>query len=201
MPKVAPKAIQIAIPDIGPLISLAVEDALELLLMARKDIEIALIDYVEFEVTTEPSKYTDAKAIRQFISKHQDRIRVKDTSYGKLAIPAVKSLLARGVPPQEAFSDDGGEHSVISYMSSIRTENLGSPILILLEDSWFKENSYAVPENAYLVSTSAFLDGLQELGKMPPLEIVRKNNLRRRRNLASMLKIDQRVRKMTGGTL
>jgi hypothetical protein len=33
-----------------------------------------------------------------------------------------------------------------------------------MEDSWFEANVYSLPRNVHLLSTSAWLDGLQELG-------------------------------------
>lgn len=45
------KTIQVVLPDAGPLISLALGNALDLLLLASNDVRLVLTDVVEFETT------------------------------------------------------------------------------------------------------------------------------------------------------
>lgn len=46
-----PIQIKVVIPDAGPLISLSIVDALDVLLVFRETVRIVITDFVEFEVT------------------------------------------------------------------------------------------------------------------------------------------------------
>ncbi len=64
--------------------------------------------------------------------------------------------------PTRIFIPDAGP--MISLIINLRTFNPGEPTLVLMEDSWFESTVYLLPGNVHLLTTSAWLDGLQELG-------------------------------------
>jgi len=72
----ARRPIQIVLPDTGPLISLALGNALDLLLLVSDDVRLVLTDVVEFEATHRADRYADATAIRSFLSAHADRVEI-----------------------------------------------------------------------------------------------------------------------------
>jgi hypothetical protein len=129
-------------------------------------------DVVEFEVSHRLDRYPDARAIRVFLQEHSDRIEVLPTTIGSLAISDLKrrSLAAE----QVSLSKDLGELSITNFVISLRTENTGDPMLVIIEDDWFMANSFAVPSNVHLVSTSAWLDGLQAIGCIESAAAVRR---------------------------
>lgn len=211
-PEVGPRPIEIAIPDAGPLITLAVGGALKLLLVAHDEVEIVLTDYVKFEVTALPNRYMDAGVIKDFLEQNKTRVKVEPTGYGKLAIPAIRGKLRKGVGPKEAFPEDGGEHSIMSFIRATKDRNPGKPTLVLIEDAWFEENAYAVPGNVHLLSTMAFLKGLESIKKIASAEAVKRQILAAGRNFMRTTKLpggkkittdfilDKPAAKIPGGT-
>ena len=155
------KPIRIVIPDAGPLISLACGGALDLLFSFKEEVRIVLTDVVAFESSSRSSEYADAKAIQDFIKLHKDRIEVLPTTIGSLALADLERKRAEGLPAH--LSKDLGELSITNFIISLRSSNPGEPTLVLIEDDWFEANAYAVPGNVHLLSTSAWLDGLEEL--------------------------------------
>lgn len=191
--------IEIAIPDAGPLITLAIADSLDLLLAFTDDVEIVVTDYVKLEVTAFPEKYADAAAINAFLKKNEKRVRIVVTSYGKMAIPAIEQQLQKGVSPRIAFPDDGGELSITSFVHATKRQNPGRPTLVLIEDYWFEENAYAVPGNVHLLSTLAFLKGLEELGKISSADQIKKRVIDAGRELSGLI-LDKPAEKIPDGT-
>jgi len=53
--------------------------------------------------------------------------------------------------------------SIANFVISMRTVNPGDPTLVIVEDDWFESNAYALPWNVHLLSTSAWLDGLEQM--------------------------------------
>ena len=195
----AKKSIEIVIPDAGPLITLAIAESLDLLLAFADDVEIVVTDYVNFEVTSFPDRFIDAGVIADFLKRNSARVRVQETSYGQLAIPAIEAKLGRGEKPNQAFPSDGGELSITSFIQATKTSNPGRPTLVLLEDAWFEENAYAVPGNVHLLSTGSFLVGLEQLKKIPSANAIKERLRTAGRNLAG-LAVDKPAEKIPGGT-
>jgi hypothetical protein len=73
-------------------------------------------------------------------------------------------------------------------------------MLVLIEDDWFAANSYAVPGNVHLVSTSAWLDGLEELGLIPSAAAVRTQIQAGRPNFRAGLLVDKEAENIIEGT-
>ena len=65
------------------------------------------------------------------------------------------------------------ELSITNFVISLRTANPGDPMLVLTEDDWFASNTYALPGNVHLLSTAAFLDGLEAAGRIPSAAAIR----------------------------
>ena len=194
----AKQPIRILLPDTGPLISLAVGDALDLLLLVSDDVRLVLTDVVEFEATRRADRFADAGVIRAFLQQHADRVEVMPTTIGKLALGDRKRRAEDG--ENVSLPKDLGELSITNFVISLRTVNPGDPMLVLIEDDWFAVNSYAVPGNVHLLSTSAWLDGLQELGLIPSATAVRARIQAARPNFRSDLLVDKEAEKIDAGT-
>jgi hypothetical protein len=167
-----PRAIRVVIPDTGPLVSLAVGDALDLLLAVSDDVRIVITDVVEFEATHRAEAYIDGAAINAFLHAHAPRVEVMPTTVGQLALADARRRAETG----EAWTlpKDLGELSITNFVISLRTVNPGDdPMLVLTEDDWFAANAYALPGNVHLLSTAAFLDGLEAAGRIPSAAAVR----------------------------
>lgn len=194
----ARKPIRILLPDTGPLISLAVGNALDLLLLVSDDVRLVLTDVVEFESTYRADHFPDARAITDFLQKHADRVEVMPTIIGKLALGDRKRRAEDAEQP--SLPKNLGELSITDFVISLRTVNPGDPMLVLIEDDWFAANAYAVPGNVHLLSTSAYLDGLQELGLIPSAAAVRSQIQAGRPNFRSDFVIDKEAEKIDEGT-
>lgn len=192
------RPIRIVIPDAGPLISLALGDALDVLLLVSSDVRIVLTDIVEFEVTHRGDRYADAVVIQEFISKQADRIEVRETTIGRLAIDEYKRKTLAG--EQASLPKDSGELSITGFILSLRTVNPGEPMLVIVEDDWFSANAYAVPGNVHLLSTAALLGGLEALGRIPSAAAIRNKIQAARPNYRADFFLDQEAEKVPQGT-
>jgi hypothetical protein len=190
--------IQIVLPDTGPLISLALGSALDLLLLVAADVRIVLTDVVEFEATRRSEEFPDARAIRTFLQANADRVEIMPTTIGTMALGDLKRRAKSG--EHVALPRDLGELSITNFVISLRTANPGEPMLVLVEDDWFASTSYAVPGNVHLLSTSAWLDGLEQLALIPSAAEVRTRIQAARPNFRSDLILDQEAQKVEGGT-
>lgn len=188
--------IRILLPDTGPLISLALGDALDLLLKFADDVRLVLTDVVAFEATQRADRYADGRAIQVFLQANAGRVEVMPTTVGKMALPDPQRR--RGA--EKALPRDLGELSITSFVISLRTANPGEPMLVLIEDDWFAANSYAVPGNVHVLSTSAWLDGLEALGVIGSAAEVRARIQAARPNFRADLKVDVPAAKIEGGT-
>ena len=84
------KRIRIFIPDAGPLISLAMGDALDLLLLMSEDVRVILTDVVNYEATHRSDDLDDAKILKDFLHVNADRIEIESTFFGTLALEDLK---------------------------------------------------------------------------------------------------------------
>jgi hypothetical protein len=191
------QTIRIVLPDAGPLISLACADALGLLLSFQDGVRIVLTDIVEFEATHRSDDLPDAVAIKQFIEENRDRIEVMSTTVGSLALDDIKRKLASGQPA--SLPKDIGELSITSFVISMRMANPGDPMLAILEDDWFESNTYALPGNLHLLSTSAWLDGLEQMKVLESAAEVRARIQAARPNFRSGYLLDREAMKVVEG--
>lgn len=192
------KKIRVFIPDAGPLISLAMGDALDLLLLLSDDVRLILTDVVEYEATHRSEDLDDAKKLKDFLAIHADRIEIENTFFGKLALEDIERKKERGEPA--TLPRDAGEISINSLIISLRKFNPGDPTLVLMEDSWFEANVYSLPGNVHLLSTSAWLDGLQELGLIQSAAEIRRRIQEKKPSITLLSSIDREAEKIPDGT-
>lgn len=157
--KAAP--ITLAIPDAGPLISLAQIDALDVLMALGERVKIVVTDIVVYEVTHNIAGHDDAKKIRSFLSANSSRVLVESTSYGALVLKSAK------MDPEFLLPDDAGEMAIVSYMTRV---DASTPTLVLVEDYWFESHRPALRSNVHLITTRSFLAGLQAIDPSFPLD-------------------------------
>jgi hypothetical protein len=111
---------------------------------------------VEFEVTRRLDM-EDARVIRQFLTRHQSRLRIEPTGFARL-LAKVRQSSEDILPPNI------GELSIYGYVQSPEFESPGAPTLVLFEDDFFINNAVSVrPGNVHLLSTRAFIKGLENL--------------------------------------
>jgi len=164
--------VRVVIPDSGVLISLAKAELLDLLLVFRDNVEIVITDVVEFEVTRRLDK-TDANVIRRFLTRHQARVRVEATGFAGLLAKARRSG-TDDLPP------DVGELSIYSFVRNMRPDP-GPPTLVLFEDDFFISNAVSArPGNIHLLSTRAFIHGLEKLAPKFPANVALQRILKHR---------------------
>jgi hypothetical protein len=192
------RRITIVIPDAGPLISLAMGNALDLLLAVRPGVELVVTDIVHFETTALSNRFADGVQIADFFEKNKQRIAVKETTIGKLALPDLKRQLENGANVQ--WGEDYGELSIISFIKGARTFNPGNPTMVLIEDDWFEENAYALPGNMHLVSTGSFLNGLERRGIIPSAKEIKDRIVKKRPGFRVDHLLDRAAEKIPEGT-
>lgn len=190
--------IRIFIPDAGPLISLAMGDALDLLLLLSADVRLIITDVVNYEVTHRSEDLDDAKRLMDFLAVNSDRIEVESTFFGKLALEDLERKKKMG--GSATLPRDAGEISINSLVINLRTFNPGDPTLVLMEDSWFESNVYSLPGNVHLLSTSAWLDGLQELGLIKSASEIRSRIQEKKPSIKLLKPIDMEAGKISDGT-
>jgi len=170
--------ITVVLPDSGPLISLAMADALELLLVFKDQVRVVITDFVEFEVTRYRNERADAQKICDFILRHAGLIEIEKTSIGEALIQQFKirqrydedaafrqSMNDMGISPPP-LPRDAGELSIVSFVNGLISNPPGEPVLVIAEDDFFLASGVATPGNAHIVSTRSFLEALSNLGKV-----------------------------------
>jgi hypothetical protein len=192
------KRIRIFIPDAGPLISLAMGDALDLLLLLSADVRLILTDVVNYEATHRSEDLDDAKTLKDFLAFNADRIEIESTFFGKLALEDLERKKTRG--QSATLPRDAGEISISSLILGLRTFNPGDPTLVLMEDSWFEAMIYSLPGNVHLLSTSAWLDGLQDLGLIQSAAEIRQRIQAKKPSIKFLASIDREAEKIPEGT-
>lgn len=202
--------VEVVIPDAGPLISLAMADALDVLLVFNEGVRIVITDFVEFEVTRYRDQRADAQRICDFITRNAGRIEIQQTLYGKamkemFALrerfdedPAFRTAMQAMNVQSPTLPKDVGELSIVSYVNSLITYPPGTPVLILAEDDFFLHSGAANPGNAHVLSTRAFLETLQALGKVPSAKAIWQRILTHR-PLVNKAAVDRRAGKLATG--
>lgn len=194
----AKKRITIAIPDAGPLISLAMGNALELLLAIRPGVQLVVTDIVHFETTALADRFADGAQIAEFLEVNKSRIHITETSIGNLALPVMRKQIEMGERVQ--WAPDYGEMSIMSFVRLAKTFNPGEPTMVLIEDDWFEENAFALPGNVHLVSTSSFLTGLERRGVINSAQAIKDLIKTKRPGFRVDHLIDREAEKIPQGT-
>jgi hypothetical protein len=99
-----------------------------------------------------------------------------------------------------ALPKDVGELSITNFVMSLRSTNPADPTFVLVEDDWFATNAYAVPGNVHLLSTSAWLDGLEQHGLIRSASEVRARIQSNRPHFRADFRLDQVAQKIAGGS-
>jgi hypothetical protein len=151
--------ITLIVTDAGPLITLAVADALDALLLPG--IRVVVPDIVYFEVTRQLGK-PGAQAVVDWVAAKGARVDIAETEEFAefrvlLAVDALrhKSSRNRGEPAVEVL---------------VREFDAGAEAAILLfEDSGLKKANFLgrIPDNVLLKSTSSYLYGLERRKLVP----------------------------------
>lgn len=170
--------VKIVLPDTGPLITLAQADALETLFVFDPEhVQLVVTDMVEFEATRQRSTRVDAQRIADFIERHNGRVVIEETSFGRMAISAAKTYerytqsqqvrdfyAANQMPVPSPVSRNGDEMSINSYVTELMGQPPGPPCLIIAEDDFFlRSTPGALPGNAHIISTARLLAKIEEL--------------------------------------
>ena len=146
--------ISLIVTDASPLITLAVADALDTLLMP--EVKVIIPDMVNFEVIRHINK-PGSRELLNWVSLHQFReVFVGSTeTFNEFTIlheinPSVKTK-------------NRGEQAAAEILER-ELENGVDAAIFLFEDSDIKKANFLVrlPDNVLVMSTSTFLDGLQQ---------------------------------------
>ncbi|WP_432743317.1 hypothetical protein ABXJ76_01145 [Methylobacter sp. G7] len=147
--------ITLIVTDASPLITLAVADALDTLLLL--EIKVIIPDMVNFEVTRHRNK-PGSKEIQEWIISHQ----FKQVFVGNTEVYSEFTILHALNPSTR--SNNRGEQAAAEILKK-ELENGIDAAIFLFEDSDIKKAGFLVrlPDNVLVMSTSAFLDGLQHI--------------------------------------
>lgn len=147
--------ITLIVTDASPLITLAVDGALDTLLMP--EIKVIIPDMVNFEVTRHINKH-GSKEIQKWIISHQ----FKEVFVGNTEVFNEFVILHELNPSTR--SKNRGEQAAAEILEK-ELENGIDAAIFLFEDSDIKKAGFLVrlPDNVLVMSTSTFLDGLQRI--------------------------------------
>ncbi len=155
-------AVELAIPDSGPLISLGRIDRLDLL--DRFNCPIVITDMVAGEVLRGMPGSPDAMIFRDWFRQGGNRIQTIETSIGLLwnALPPDQQALRKRIK-------DAGETSIWQFSNSLR-DTLGASDygLLLFEDNQVKNLDFG-PRIAK-ITTWSFMIGMERMGVIPSAE-------------------------------
>lgn len=146
--------VKLLLSDTGPLFTLALADALDLL--GLLSMPVILTDEVVHEATWNPQSEA-ASRVRRWLDGKPPYLEVVATEIGRMA--ADLRHAGRNAPT------DIGEESVVN---AIKTGSVGEgPYMILFEESRLADPQFYGPRPVHVVSTRAFLVGLERAGLLP----------------------------------
>lgn len=150
------KKISLIVTDSGPLITLAIADALDTLLLPKQ--RVIIPDMVKFELTRHIDK-PGALAIARWIRKNEPgRVYVASTE----AYEEFNIVLAA---KPDALTKGRGEASAAEILARELEQGIDVGIL-LFEDSDVRKDNFLVrvPDNVLIMSTSEYLFGMEAGG-------------------------------------
>lgn len=152
------KRCVLVIPDAGPINSLWVAGELPLLL--KFGVPIVIIDQVYAELTSDPEHYLKDREVKEFIEAHPDIFTIEETTVGKMAATLrAQGTFQPGKSLGEAAIADFFQHGLEKYVLDDQAA------LLLFEDADIRSvKIIRRPRNVHLLSTVAWLRGLQEIG-------------------------------------
>lgn len=155
--------ISLIVTDAGPLITLAIAGALDTLLLLN--VPVIVPDMVEYEVVSHADK-PGAREVMDWLALHRDRVEIGETEVFDefLALLALRpDLRSRG----------RGELAAGEVLARELLHQVDAAIL-LFEDSALRKTNFLrrMPDNVLLMSTSAYLRGLQRRGLLDDADAV-----------------------------
>lgn len=152
------KTIKIIVPDSGPLITLALSNALDTLLLPG--VPIYIPDMVRHEVIRDMSKPGAADIAKWIRLNEGDSVRIVSTEVYE------EYLILMGVNPATR-TRNRGEMAAAEVLAKV-VDSGDVYAVLLFEDSAVAKQNFLVrlPQNVLILSTSSFLDGLQRAGKI-----------------------------------
>jgi len=146
--------ISLIVTDASPLITLAIAESLDTLLML--DVRVIIPDMVNFEVTRHIDK-PGSKELLNWIKLHQ----FNEVFIGSTEVFSEYIMLQKIDPSVK--SSNRGEQAAAEILKS-EIDNKTEAAILLFEDSDIKKANFLVrlPSNVLIMSTSTFLEGLQQ---------------------------------------
>jgi len=146
--------ISLIVTDASPLITLAIAESLDTLLML--DVRVIIPDMVNFEVTRHIDK-PGSKELLNWIKLHQ----FNEVFIGSTEVFSEYIMLQKIDPLVK--SRNRGEQAAAEILKS-EIDNKTEAAILLFEDSDIKKANFLVrlPSNVLIMSTSTFLEGLQQ---------------------------------------
>ncbi len=146
--------ISLIVTDASPLITLAIAESLDTLLML--DVRVIIPDMVNFEVTRHIHK-PGSKELLDWIKLHQ----FNEVFIGSTEVFSEYIMLHELDPSIK--SRNRGEQAAAEILKS-EIDNKMEAAILLFEDSDIKKANFLVrlPSNVLIMSTSTFLEGLQQ---------------------------------------
>lgn len=146
--------ISLIVTDASPLITLAVADALDTLLMP--EVKVIIPDMVSFEVTRHINK-PGSRELLDWISAHQ----FSEVFVGSTEV-FYEFIILHELNPS-VKTKNRGEQAAAEILER-ELKNGVDATIFLFEDSDIKKANFLVrlPDNVLIMSTSTFLDGLQQ---------------------------------------
>lgn len=158
------RRVVLLIPDAGPLISLAKARRLELLL--APGVPVVVADQVAFEATRD-TRHDDARLMSAFLHERRDRVLVFTTTVGD----AAATRRAAGETGRQKGQSEVAMAELLARLDEV-TVSPDDPVLLLYEDSDIATKRFLLPGNVHLLSTRAFLVGLQHRGAIASVDEV-----------------------------
>lgn len=148
--------ISLIVTDASPLITLAVADALDTLLL-MPEVKLIIPDMVNFEVTRHINK-PGSRELLNWISAHQ----FSEVFVGSTEV-FYEFIILHELNPS-VKTKNRGEQAAAEILER-ELKNGVDAAIFLFEDSDIKKANFLVrlPDNVLIMSTSTFLDGLQQL--------------------------------------
>lgn len=156
--------ISLIVTDSSPLITLAVADALDALLLPGA--RVIIPDMVKFEVTRHIDK-AGAPELLSWIREHEPEL----VTVGSTEICDEFQALLQVRPA--AQTRGRGEEAAGEILARELERGVDAAIL-LFEDSDIKKSNFLVrlPDNVLVMSTSTYLDGMQQLHLIPSADAI-----------------------------
>lgn len=158
------KRLSIIVTDSGPLITLAVADALDVLLLPR--LPVIIPDMVRFEVIQDLRK-PGAREVARWIRAHDGQgVRVASTEVFE------EFELLRGINPATKTRNRGELAAAEVLSNELAQQDFGG--ILIFEDSMIRKQNFLIrlPDEVIVASTSEFLYGLERQHQLASADLI-----------------------------